>query len=50
MQKYCFRIYASSQSSAKYISIMDDGDGMTEEELTNKAMAWVDLLFRTKNV
>ncbi len=46
-----FRIYASSQSSAKYISIMDDGDGMTEEELTNKAMAWGPEFdkFRTKN-
>ena len=35
-----FRIYASSQSSAKYISIMDEGDGMSENELTHKAMQW----------
>ena len=35
-----FRVYASSNNSVKYISIMDDGDGMSENELTHRAMQW----------
>ena len=40
MQKISFNIYALSNYSAKYISIMDDGEGMTEKELSDKAMRW----------